>query len=165
VVNSIKTYSDLDEHDWYYKYIVELSDSDVVDGYTDGTYKPSGTVTYGEALKLIMLAAGYSEQAATGSHWASGYLKKALSDGLLSSSVSLDATITRLEIAEIAAKALDLDSPFTDTSNKYVLELYENKIVEGSFNSSGVRYFYPSTTITRAEISAIVWRMNDLAGD
>jgi hypothetical protein len=169
VVSSIKSYSDLEEEAWYYKYVVELSDSGVVDGYTNGTFQPGGTVTCGEALKLIMLAAGYSEQAATGSHWASGYLKKALSEELLSSSVDLDTKITRLEIAEIAAKALDLEasavsSPFTDTSDKYVLELYENGIVEGSFNSSGVRYYYPSTTITRAEISAIIWRMNNLAG-
>ena len=165
VVNSIDGYSDISDGAWYYKYVVELSDEDVVNGYPDGSFKPGGNVTYGEALKLIMLAAGYSEKAPTGSHWASGYLSKALSDGLISSSVNLDAAITRLEIAKIAAKALDLRSssistPFADTSNESVLMLYENGIVEGSFNSSGVRYFYPSNSITRAEISTIIWRIN-----
>jgi hypothetical protein len=165
IVNSIEDYSDISDDAWYFKYVVELSDDDVVDGYPDGTFKPSGNVTYGEALKLIMLAAGYAEQAPTASHWASGYLSKALSGGLISSSVNLDSAITRLEMAKIAAKALGFNSsssstPFADTSNEYVLALYENGIVEGSFNTSGVRYFYPSNSITRAEISAIIWRIN-----
>ncbi len=52
--------------------------------FEDGTFRPDGEVTYGQALKMIMMAAGYPEQAATTKHWASGYVAKAMSDGLLS---------------------------------------------------------------------------------
>ncbi len=170
VMNSLRFFYDIQVGAWYYKYVSELSDSSVINGYPDGTFKPSGVVTYGEARKIVMLSAGYARQNPTGAHWASGYLSRALSDGLLPASVPLDAVISRLEIAGIAAKALALQSPsigtpFADTSNAYVLELYEKGIVEGSLNSNGVRYFYPSTSITRAEISAIIWRMNKLAAE
>lgn len=170
VMNSLRSFADVQADAWYFKYVSELCDNSVVNGYPDGTFKPNGTVTYGEALKLTMLAAGYGQQARTGAHWASGYLSRALADGLLSSSVQLDAAVSRVEIAGIAAKALRLaaptiPTPFADSSNAHVLALYEKGIVEGSMNSSGVRYFYPSASITRAEISAIIWRMNKLKAD
>ena len=44
-------------------------------------------MTYGEALKMILLAAGYPEQAPTGTHWASGYQTRAITDGIMSQSV------------------------------------------------------------------------------
>lgn len=45
-----------------------------MDGYEDGSFRPGSSVTAGEALKLILLAAGYPVQERTGAHWASGYL-------------------------------------------------------------------------------------------
>ena len=62
VVNSVKKFSDVTTSTWCYKYVAELSDASVIAGYNDGTFKPNSTVTYGAALKLIMLAAGYPEQ-------------------------------------------------------------------------------------------------------
>ena len=62
VVTSIKRFSDVSSSSWCYKYVTELSDAGIIGGYSDGTFKPDNTVTYGAALKLIMLAAGYSEQ-------------------------------------------------------------------------------------------------------
>ncbi len=74
VINSLRFFNDIQAGAWYYKYVSELSDNSVINGYPDGTFKPSGVVTYGEALKLIMLAAGYGRQNPSGAHWASGYL-------------------------------------------------------------------------------------------
>lgn len=174
VVNKIAVYSDVTATSWYYKYIVELSDAGVINGYPNGTFKPSGNVTYGEALKLILVAAGYGEQARVSAkeHWASGYLNKAIALGIYSSSeaksIKLDSAITRQEVARLAAAALRLpassiSSPFTDTTNASVLALYQAGIIEGSFNSAGQRLFRPSSSITRAEVSAIVWRINNYA--
>ena len=50
---------------WCYKYVTELADASVIDGYADGSFKPDNTITYGAALKLVMLAAGYPEIAPT----------------------------------------------------------------------------------------------------
>ena len=170
VVSSIPKFSDVTSSTWCYKYVVEMCDADVIDGYTNGTFRPNNTVTYGQALKLIMLAAGYPVQEKTGTHWASGYLTKAKADKLSSGTVDLDAPITRLAVAQIAAKAMELNTsdlssvkPFTDTSDVYVQALSAAGIVEGYF-SGGTSTFRPSNTLTRGQVSAIVWRMKNYNG-
>ena len=170
IVKSVPKFKDVNSSTWCYKYVVEMSDADVIDGYADGSFRPDNTVTYGQALKLIMLAAGYSVQEPTGSHWASGYLTKAKNDKLISGSVNLDAPITRLAVAQIAAKAMKLSTsdlssvkPFTDTSDIYVQALSAAGIVQGYF-SNGTSTFKPGNTLTRGQLSAIVWRMENYEG-
>ncbi|MEG1593468.1 MAG: S-layer homology domain-containing protein, partial [Oscillibacter sp.] len=165
VVNSVAKYSDMPASSWCYKYITELSDAKIIGGYKNNTYRPNAAVTYGEALKLILLASGYSVQPRTDTHWASGYLTRAKADNLLSGSVKLDAPITRLAVAQIAAKAMKLSTsglssvePFTDTTDNFVQALSAAGIVDGFF-SNGVSTFKPGSTLTRGQISAIVWRM------
>ncbi|MEA4823950.1 MAG: GH25 family lysozyme [Clostridiaceae bacterium] len=164
----VNPYGDVAENVWYYSYVADLSRDGVIDGYPDGTFQPGGSVTLGEALKLILLAAGYPEQAQTGSHWASGYVKFAVEQGFLerSESGNLDATVTRLLIAHIAAAALDLPddtqvSPFADTMDLSVLALFSAGIIEGSYEG-GIPVYKPADGITRAEISAIIWRIRQL---
>lgn len=167
VLNNRKTLTDVNASTWCYKYVMELTDQNVISGYTDGSFKPNSTVTYGAALKLIMLAAGYPEQAPTGKNVFSGYLSKAQADGIVTrSNVNLAAPITRLQVAQLAAGALKLSTsnlssvkPFTDTSDVYVQALNAAGIVEGYFNN-GTSTFRPSNTLTRGQMSAIVWRMN-----
>ena len=167
VVNSRKTFSDISSSTWCYKYVTELSDAGVIDGYAGGTFKEKNAITYGAALKLIMLAAGYPEQAPTvsGSPF-SGYLAKARSEGIITrSNVDLTKPITRQQVAQIAAGAMKLTSTagaknFTDTSDDSVLALNAAGIVEGYF-SGGTYTFKPNATLTRGQVSAIVWRMRN----
>ena len=165
IVSAMEDFSDITSSTWCYKYVLELSDADVIDGYSDGTFKPDNQVTYGAALKLIMLAAGYDEQKPVNSNVFSGYLARAQADGLVSGSVNLNAPITRLAVSQIAAKAMGLSisnlssvRPFTDTTDPYVQALNAAGIVEGYF-SNGTSTFKPYNTLTRGQISAIVWRM------
>ena len=50
--------------------------------------------------------------------------------------------------------------PFTDTSDLYVQALNAAGIVEGYF-SNGTSTFRPNNTLTRGQVSAIVWRMQN----
>ena len=168
VVKGLKSYRDVNSSTWCYKYVAELSDEKVIDGYPDGYFRPDKTVTYGQALKLIMLAADYSVQNPTGKHPFSGYLSRATKDGLVSGvkESDLDRPISRLAVAQITAKAMHLSlsnlssvKPFTDTSDVYVQALNAAGIVEGYF-SNGTSTFKPANTMTRGQISAIVWRMD-----
>ena len=166
VVDSVKKFTDISTSTWCYKYVTELASANVISGYSNGTFQEKNTITYGAALKLIMLAAGYGEQAPTvkGSPF-SGYLAKAKAAGLVSGNPKLNGPITRLQIAQIAAKALKLSTtglpskkPFTDTNDVYVQALNAAGIIEGYF-SNGTSTYKPNNTLTRGQISAIVWRM------
>ena len=168
VVSSVKKFSDVTTSTWCYKYVTELSGDSIISGYSNGSFQEKNTITYGAALKLIMLAAGYGEQAPTvkGSTF-SGYLAKAKADGLVSGNPKLNGSITRLQIAQIAAKAMKLSTsglsnkkPFTDTSDVYVQALNAAGIIEGYF-SNGSSTYKPNNTLTRGQVSAIVWRMRN----
>ena len=168
VVDSVKKCTDISTSTWCYKYVTELASANVISGYSNGTFQEKNTITYGAALKLIMLAAGYGEQAPTvkGSPF-SGYLAKAKAAGLVSGNPKLNGPITRLQIAQIAAKALKLSTtglpskkPFTDTNDVYVQALNAAGIIEGYF-SNGTSTYKPNNTLTRGQVSAIVWRMKN----
>ena len=168
VVDSVKKFTNISTSTWCYKYVTELASANVISGYSNGTFQEKNTITYGAALKLIMLAAGYGEQAPTvkGSPF-SGYLAKAKAAGLVSGNPKLNGPITRLQIAQIAAKALKLSTaglpskkPFTDTNDVYVQALNAAGIIEGYF-SNGTSTYKPNNTLTRGQVSAIVWRMKN----
>ena len=158
-------YSDVKDTDWYFTYVRELSAKKVLGGYPDGTFRGTSTLTAGEALKLILLAAGNKEQAPTGSHWASGYLTLAESLGCVAPGeiTDLDSPISRLTIARVAAVAMGITprtgaSPFADVDDGYTLALYEEGILNGTV-VGGKRYYYPNDGINRAEVCAIVSRI------
>lgn len=153
---------------WYYNYVTRLVASGVISGHTDGTFKPTQTVTWGQALKLILLSAGFSEQKPIeNEHWASGYLEFAEKRGYVKkgSVKDLEEPITRNEIADLAFAALelektDMENPFADTSRDSVIALYAQGILEGSIEN-GCRLFKGESTLLRSEICAILCRMED----
>lgn len=161
-------FSDVPSNIWYYTYVKDLYDSKVINGTTATTFSPQGTVTFGQALKLILLAAGYEEQAPTTTHWASGYYRLASQKGFLPSNLNLtlDQPITRLQIASIAVRTLGLTrtsskSPFSDTTDQSALILYDHGVFTGVETETGL-LFKPNDNITRAEVSAVIWRIDQL---
>jgi len=161
-------YSDVTEDDWYYDYVRELSAYDVVGGYPDGTFRADRTLTAGEALKLILVAAGKPDPGnSTDSHWATNYLILAESLGCVEAweVPDLDGPISRITIAKAAAVAMGLApragaSPFVDADNGYALALYEEGILNGTV-SEGLRFFFPDSDIIRSEMCAIVSRIRN----
>ncbi len=51
-----KTFSDVSKSNWAYESIITMSEKQIIVGYPDGSYKPGGTLTYGEFLKMVMVA-------------------------------------------------------------------------------------------------------------
>ena len=156
-------FSDVPYDSWFYEDVMALTDSGVIGGYPDGTYRPSKNVTTGEALKMILLASGYPEPEQVSSHWARGYLNFAIDQGFLTryEDISdLDVPMTRGLVAKLAANALGLTTDggtgtFTDTDSSYVEALYAAGIVGGYPDGT----FRPGASVTRAEIAAIVHRI------
>jgi hypothetical protein len=167
VISTLKRFTDVGASVWCYKYVTELAAAGVVGGYGDDTYRPGVSVTWGAALKLIMLAAGYDEQPGNSMTPFQGYLDKALQDGLLPREVDLWEPVTRLEVAELAAAAMRLDTsrlssvqPFSDTDSPSVQALNAAGIINGYY-TEGVSEFRPSGTLNRGQAAAIVWRMRN----
>ena len=160
-------FTDVSPSDWYYTYVYDLYKAGIVNGYSATTFAPQLPITAGQALKLVVLAAGFDAQPAAKGHWAGGYLNFAIQKGFTTNSgMDLDAAISRLEIAQLAAKALSLpasttQSPFADSSDPAVLSLYDAGVLEGS-QENGKTLFKPNDRITRAEITTIIWRMEQL---
>ena len=155
-------FPDVQPGSWYYKDVMALYDARVIDGFKDGTFQPESTVTTGQALKMILLAAGYGEPERVASHWARGYLNLALDEGILERGeiTDLDVTILRSLVAKIAAKALHLERQsaenfFVDTTDDFTQALYEAGIINGYKDGT----YLPGRTLTRAELSAIVHRI------
>lgn len=67
-------FTDVAPDDWYYTYVKDLYDNDIVHGTTPTTFSPQGQVTLGEALKLVLMSAGYGDQIPTGSHWPADFI-------------------------------------------------------------------------------------------
>ncbi len=161
-------FSDIQETDWYYAYIRNLSLAGQVDGYPDGTFKPGREVTAGEGLKMLLMSAGYGQQEPlAGGHWASGYLELAEEEGFLTPGeiTDLDAPLSRGLVAKVAAQALQLPaasaaSPFADTGDGYAVALYEAGILTGSYNTSGQLVYRPEATIVRSEVCTVMWKMS-----
>ncbi|MBR2366426.1 MAG: S-layer homology domain-containing protein, partial [Oscillospiraceae bacterium] len=156
-------FTDVKENDWYCSYVKELTADGTVSGMTASTFAPNGTLTYGQALKLIALAVGEKEPAKAGEHWASGYLALAKSKGWLTADVDLDASITRLELCRIAAKAKNLtaqpaSNPFADTADKDVLALHHAGVINGMTATE----FAPEGLLTRAQIAKIICALRKL---
>ena len=156
------SFTDILESDWYYQYVMDLAEAEVISGYTDGTFRPENTVTVAEALKLVFLGVKLEPQAPTTSHWASGYLAFAEKNGFLDAGqvADLDAPITRQLICQLASRALELElrsseSPFTDTDNENILSLYQAGIINGYTDGT----FRPEGNLKRSEVSAIIWRI------
>ena len=163
-------FTDLPEAHWSYQYVSDLVAQGVVNGYPDGSFKPKNTVTWGEAFKLILLATGAEEPgpAGPGEHWAQPYVQPALDNLLVYdfNSSQLDGVPTRLSVARMTARALDLTdiagpSPYADCEDGYVVELFEKGVMDGFLSEDGVRTFQPDKPISREEMAAIIWRVRN----
>ena len=159
-------FTDVQEGQWFHPYVQDLYDAGIVNGVTATLFQPTGTVTFGQALKLVLLAAGYETQAPTSGHWASGFYDLAQREDCLPAGLDLglDEPISRLEIAALIVETLDLSrtsqapSPFADTDAEAALILWDHGIFEGT-TVNGQTLFYPQDNISRAEVSAVIYRL------
>ena len=160
-------FTDVQTSDWFYKYVAVLNSQGMIDGYGEGRFGPHDALTSGAALVMVLKAAGSGDLAPTGSHWASGYADYAVDHGYLTREEigDLDQPMARLLVAKLAARALGVEpmsgeSPFADIEDGELNALYELGIISGSAAENGDTVFLPDQSITRAEISAIVWQID-----
>lgn len=150
-------FTDVKEGDWFYQFVSDMYDAGIINGMTETTFQPNGTLTWGQALKLIVVAVTGEEQAKTSTHWASGYLAYARDKMWVTTPVNLEAKITRLEFCRIAAKAKFIteqpaENPFKDCEDVSVLALVKAGVISGMTKNT----FAPDGQLTRAQIAKII---------
>lgn len=161
-------FTDVTESDWFYDYVAELYLGGVINGMTETTFVPSGELTWGQALKLLLVSSGVMEdQGVTGDNWFAPYVEKAQELGLIETVDGAEA-ISRLDFCTVAAKLYELEpvadyDAFTDCSDGYVGALVEAGVIDGFAETDGSYTFRGEETLQRDQISKIICLLLDLA--
>lgn len=105
---------------WYAPYVAAAKKNSVVNGYSDGSFKPNATVNRAEALKILLAAAGFDvEEAITESFpdtiadaWYMKYVNYAAKNGIVggysNGNFGPSNNITRAEVSKVIIKILDM---------------------------------------------------------
>ena len=173
------TFTDLLEEHWAYQYVTTLSDNNIINGYPDGTYKPEGTISRAEFLKLVIAASmpkevDISEVPPALEHWAGQYLFVAQTYGIVEAGsidlTNIDEPITRMEMALIISKTdvmlrnkkINSNTNVTfndyDTMNSEEIKWLTHAVGMNYINGYPDNTFKPDGNMTRAEAAAVIYR-------
>ena len=111
-------FSDMAGAGWAQGYIGYCANAELVKGYPDGTFKPSGKVTGYEVLAMILRAVGYDKNGEfSGADWALHVAQTAQQAGVLKNvkGVDLNAPATRELVAELLFRAVAESATVTYT--------------------------------------------------
>ena len=111
-------FSDMAGAGWAQGYIGYCANAELVKGYPDGTFKPSGKVTGYEVLAMIFRAVGYDKNGEfSGADWALHVAQTAQQAGVLKNvkGIDLNAPATRELVAELLFRAIAESSTVTYT--------------------------------------------------
>jgi hypothetical protein len=169
-------YADVKPVHWAYEAVKAMSDRSVITGYPDGSFLPDNTVTYGEFIKMALIAAtGEDAGNAASGHWASNYYNKALEQGYFTvydiDQSYLGNKIPRAHMALLVSSILDdvkienydeIQKGITDITykTKYeydITKAYATGILTGYTDKT----FQPDKTLSRAEAATVIYRLVD----
>jgi len=105
-----KEFTDINASHWAFSYVNSLSDLGIINGYEDGSFKPSGVITRAEFVKLIVSATSddsemekiINENFGKTKHWYDGYAAYGLLLGIVRyySDEEYIEPMPRIEMAE-----------------------------------------------------------------
>lgn len=173
------SFRDINSSHWAYKYVIELTTNKVINGYTDGTFKPENTITRAEFIKLVVMAAlpewiDTDDAESDFEHWASKYIWIAERYGLISAGVvnlkNIDEPITRIEMVRIIVKAdLTMKGNMLETKEKVKFKdvislnsedllLLKHACSKALITGYTDNTFKPYNNMTRAEAATMIYR-------
>lgn len=108
-----KNFSDVSASDWFYPYVCTASNNEIVNGYSDGSFKPGNYINFAEASKIIVNAFGY--ETSPKELWYQSFVEKLEEFKAIPSSIcSISKNISRGEMAEMIYR---LKENITDKSS------------------------------------------------
>ena len=167
-------FNDVTEEQWFYDSVTKMTEQDIFKGYPDGTFKPDNTVTYGEFIKMFVVATtGEDVGNSTEGHWVTNYYDKGIELGLYTEydimSKDFDNNIPRkimafmvanhfygteiknYDLVEASIQDLDQGKPYQHE----IIKSYGMGILTGYEDGS----FKPNGTLTRAESATVINRI------
>ncbi len=119
-------FSDVPEDHWASGFVSMAVNLGFVNGIGDGTFLPDEFVTYEQAIKMVVCALGYGEDAERKGGYPYGYIMVGTSLGITQNGVSVSDSADRGEIMIMLSKALDIPlmvmtSFSLETGNKYTI--------------------------------------------
>jgi len=181
-------YPDAREH-WAAGSILALTLRRVLDGYPDGQFRPDGSVTRAEWVKMLVEARGLEPEPPDAQqfadlppdHWASGYVNVAIRARILVPSdyghcLGPSAGVSRREAAMLLVRAFGMEErarqlhgaqlPFSDCASLpawargFIAAALEADLIRGYPDGS----FRPQRVLTRAEAATLLARALKMGG-
>lgn len=183
-VTEKKVFEDCKGH-WAEDYIVSLFEKGIVAGKTETEFSPDTFVTRAEFAKLIAGALGldlpndhtpvFKDVSQT--DWYSPYVNAVFAAGIISGyedgTFKPDKLVTRQEMAKMLCIAAELKQLKADDStvefadfamiDAWAVESVMKSSAFGLFGGDDKNFFNPHATATRAESSAVIYRLIDMA--
>mgnify|MGYP006431413651 CR=1 FL=1 len=125
-------FSDVSTSHWAYEYIKKLYNEGIINGISKTTFDPEGKINYKQAIKMIIIAFGYKNEAEEFGAYPNGYLKIAKGLGFLDQKNEFGNLLTRDDIVQTFLKLNQLNLK-TSNENIYGSEL-NNKQKEKNNN-------------------------------
>ena len=139
----VAPFKDVSTKNVFAPYIAYCVNAKIVDGYTDGTFKPTASVS-GYAFAKMLLTALKIEGTYTGANWSVNVAQAAMKAGLFSgidSTVVYSKAATRDNACQMAFNALFFGKDESTTSVKYVV------------TESGVNHIYDTFAEAQAALA------------
>lgn len=169
-------YTDVKANNWAHEAVKAMSDRSIIKGYPNGSFLPNNTITYGEFIKMALIAGtGADVGNAKSGNWASNYYDKALELKYFTThdidKSQLKFEITRAHMALILSSILgDVKVENYDEIQKGIKDItfqtkYEYDITKAYATGILTGYtdntFRPDKTLSRAESATVIYRLVD----
>jgi hypothetical protein len=120
-------FTDVTGSHWAAGYVTAASSNAIVNGMGDGTFAPDSNITYAQAMKMLVCAAGYEQWSVDKGGWPDGYMYygNQLKIGNGVKDVTDSTEITRAQVAQMIDNVLT--APVCVDTKEYTYDAYGNK--------------------------------------
>ena len=182
IASSGKLFEDVETTDWFYAYVLDLKNENIIDGDDNNRFNPNNYVTREEFVKMIVNAADI-ELAVNGegfidvnsSTWYAPYVYAAKNNGIVNgtsaNTFGVGAPISRQDMSVIINNIIDIDADistnrdiFKDDASisSYAYKAVYSMKALGILNGYESGEFNPRGQLTRAEAAKVIAMVMDI---
>ena len=130
VFDSFNEFEDVAPEHWANNYIYKAKHLGIINGTSSTTFEPESNVTYEQAIKMIVCAIGYGEEAMQQGGWPNGYIKQANDLGIIKNiAFNQKEYATREDIAKIVRNSLDVPFYYLKSTDNDVTREYSDSCI------------------------------------